>query len=140
MVSSFQGFIGDMTQRFPVLSDQSHMYNLTILVAALVAGFVVYAVLQGLTKLLSVGLNDYIAVQEASEAEKKHAAKEAVMRWSLRGTALVGWILYWVFFAGVILPFCILLARIDVADLFTVMGWVNGFLIGRASVRERGCE
>ena len=128
MITSFQGFVDSTIQRFPILSDQSSMYNLTVMVAALVAGVVVYAVLQGLTKLLAVGLNDYIAVQEASDTERKHAAKEVAIRWILRVATLIVWVVHWLIFAGVIVPFCILLARVELSDLLTAKGWINGFL------------
>lgn len=50
------------------------------------------------------------------------------IRLVIRLAAITGWIIYWIFFIKVLLPFCVLIIRNEVGHLSTVNDWYFGLL------------
>ncbi len=103
-------------------------YNVAVALFALFIGLLVYVFLEGMDHVAAKTTGALQEVELISdEAIKKEAEHQAEIRLGLRIATLVVWILYLIFFARVITPFCILVARLDTSQyLFT---WTNVFSI-----------
>lgn len=104
------------------------MYNIVVFVVAILAGLIVYILLQGINRLLAGVLGGLVEVQEADAKSKKLIEAEVSARFGVRILALAGWFLYWIFFIKILLPFCLLSAYINANELFTWQGWLHGLL------------
>lgn len=98
-------------------------YNIAVGIFALFVGLFVYVALEGVDHVAS---KTNSVIQEVEfindEAARKEAEHQVELRVGLRIATLFAWIAYLIFFARVVIPFCILVARMQSGDLFT---WHN---------------
>lgn len=99
-------------------------YNVAVIVFALFIGLLVFVFLEGLDHVAAKTINAVQEVELISDQQARRTAEhQAEIRLGLRVATLIAWIVYLIFFARVIVPACVLLARPDTGDyLFT---WSN---------------
>jgi hypothetical protein len=110
------------------LSAKPLVYNILIFVVAVLAGLVVFLILQGFTKLLSGFLGGVVSVQEATPDAKKLVQVEVGARFGVRTLTVIAWAAYGVFFLKILLPFSIMASYINANELITLEGWLYGLL------------
>lgn len=119
-----------------VFNDISIMYGIAIFLAALITGVVVYFVLDLSERLIGSVSESYFSFFDTDAYLRKITERELLLKLVLRIFILIAWCLYTIFFSQVLLPFCILTAKIDVGGVdfvnqlsFSALGFVL-FLFG----------
>lgn len=119
-----------------VFNDVSIMYGIAIFLAALITGVVVYFVLELSERLISSVSESYLSFFDTDAYLRKTTGRELLLKVVLRIFILISWCLYTIFFSQVLLPFCILTAKIDVGSIdflnqlsFSALGFLL-FLLG----------
>ncbi|MET1033155.1 MAG: hypothetical protein ABWX94_01515 [Candidatus Saccharimonadales bacterium] len=108
-------------------------YNVAVALFALFIGLLVYVFLEGMDHVATKTSNAFQEVELISDQViKKRAEHQAELRLGLRLATLVVWIMYLIFFARVIVPFCILIARLDTTQYLLTWHNVIAPLIGLA--------
>lgn len=107
-----------------LMPEQTVSYNILVLVAAAVIGLLTYIVLQISTKFLATVLGDYLTISDTEETDTPTAV-EVGLRWIVRLVSFALWVVYWFLFVAVIVPFCILAARVGANDLLSVAVWAT---------------
>lgn len=103
-------------------------YNIAVALFALFIGLLVYVFLEGMDHVAAKTAGALQEVELISDqAIKKEAEHQAEIRLGLRIATLVVWVLYLIFFARVIVPFCILMARLDTSHY--LLTWSNVFSV-----------
>lgn len=106
-------------------------YNVAVAVFALFIGLLVYVFLEGMDH---IGAKTSGAIQEVElitdERQKLAAAHEVGVRLGLRVATLVVWIVYLIFFARVIVPFCILIGRLNIEHYLLTWGNILSVVAG----------
>ncbi|HEX8763476.1 MAG TPA: hypothetical protein VF733_07030 [Candidatus Saccharimonadales bacterium] len=103
-------------------------YNVAVVIFALFIGLLIYVLLESIDHITSKANTVMREVEYINDPGLKHQMKvETELRAGLRVAALVVWVVYFIFFARVLLPFCILLGRIDANNLGTLQG-IGGLL------------
>jgi uncharacterized membrane protein YhdT len=94
-------------------------YNIAVLVFALFVGLIVYVFLHGVNVITDKAKTEVNEVAYVTNTiYEQNMRKEARTRLGLRLAALVAWIIYIVFFGRVVVPFCILLGRVNSGNLW----------------------
>lgn len=95
-------------------------YNLSVIVFALFIGLLIYVLLEGMDHITAKAHAALSEVEYINDPGLKHRMKvESEVRLGLRVAALAVWIVYLIFFARVIVPYCILLGRMNEGSPFT---------------------
>lgn len=103
-------------------------YNVAVVIFALFIGLLIYVLLESIDHITSNASSAIKEVEYINDAGLRHKMKvETELRVGLRVAALIVWIVYFIFFARVLVPFCILLGRVDMNNLITLRG-VGGML------------
>lgn len=106
-------------------------YNIAILILALFIGMLVFVLLEGLDHVAQKATEAINEVEYIDDVAAKEAMKkEAELRIGLRVATLIVWAGYFIFFARVIIPYCIILGRIDTTHLWTLYNIWNGLAAG----------
>jgi len=99
-------------------------YNVAVAIFALLVGLLVYVFLQGIDHIKNKATGAMQEVEFISDASlKQQAERRAEIRLGLRLLTLLVWICYLIIFARVIVPGCLLLARLEVAPY--ILTWRN---------------
>ncbi len=102
-------------------------YNVSVIVFALFIGLLIYVLLEGMDHITAKAHTAISEVEYINDPGLKHRMKiEGEVRLGLRAAALVVWIVYMVFFARVIVPYCILLGRMDAGTVLTAPNILKG--------------
>lgn len=119
-----------------VFNDATIMYGIAIFLAAVATGFIVYIVLELSERVISNVSESYLSFFDTDAYLRKISERELLVKIMLRTFVLVAWFLYTIFFNQVLLPFCILTAKIDVGSVdimnqlsFSALGYAL-FLLG----------
>ncbi len=95
-------------------------YNVSVIIFALFIGLLIYVLLEGMDHISAKAHTAISEVEYINDPGLKHRMRvEGEVRLGLRTAALVVWIIYLIFFARVIVPFCILLGRMDAGTVLT---------------------
>ena len=100
-------------------------YQAVIMVIAILAGLLVYILLEGFDHAV-LGAADVLQDIQYSDPQGKRAVeREVSARLAVRSISLVGWVAYWLLFVQVLVPFCILTTRITIDELSSWTGWAK---------------
>ncbi len=98
-------------------------YNVAVPIFALFIGLLVYVLLQGIDHITAEATGHVDEVAYVNDAQiKKQMRKQVRLRAVLKIATMVTWFIYLLFFARVIVPYAILLGRIDMMHVWT---WEN---------------
>jgi hypothetical protein len=107
---------------------QTYTYDIVVLLVAILAGILVYIVLESFSHGLA-GAKEAIDEIEESHGASRHSVEvELATRWMVRVASIVLWAVYWIFFINALLPFCILTSRVGASDLSMWPGWLYNLL------------
>lgn len=102
----------------------STAYNIAVAVVALFVGLLVYVFLGGINHIKDKTTDALDEVELISDENlKKQAERRAEIRLGFRLATLTVWIVYLILFARVIVPACLLVARLDTAHY--ILTWRN---------------
>jgi hypothetical protein len=125
IVVAFERYFDSFDNGFTgLMPTQSLSYNVLVLIAAVTTGLLTYGFLQLITKFLAMVLGDYLTVANAN-AEEKSTIDELVIRWIVRLVSFALYVLYWLLFMAILVPFCILAARVSATDLLSLSVWIS---------------
>lgn len=106
-------------------------YDVAVAVFALFIGLLVFVFLEGADHVSAKAAGALNEVNYITNARiKKQVEKQAEIRLGLRLATLVVWICYLVFFARVIVPFAILIARDDHGAMWSIRNFWSACLSG----------
>ena len=95
-------------------------YNIAVVLVALFIGALIYVLLEGIDHLTAEASSSIHLVEQTSDASiRRYMKQQLEKRIGLRIAALCVWIIYLIFFARVIVPFCLLTGRIDINHFMT---------------------
>jgi hypothetical protein len=95
-------------------------YNVVVPIFALFIGLIVFVILEGMDHFTDEATGHVDEVVNINDSEvKKEMKKEVKLRAGLRAATMLAWFIYLLFFARVLVPFAILLGRIDTTHLWT---------------------
>lgn len=98
-------------------------YNFAVPIFALFIGLMVYVLLQGIDHITAEATGRVDEVTYVNDAQiKKQMRKQVELRAVLKIATMLTWFIYLIFFARVLVPFAILLGRIDTMHVWT---WEN---------------
>lgn len=93
-------------------------YNVAVVVVALFIGVLIYVLLEGIDHITAEASNSIHLVEQASnDSLRRYMKQQLEIRIGLRLGALFVWVIYLIFFARVIVPFCIIIGRLDLGKL-----------------------
>lgn len=99
-------------------------YNVAVALFALFIGLLVYVFLEGMDHVATKTSSAFQEVELINDKViKKKAEHQAELRLGLRIATLIVWVLYLIFFARVIVPACMLVARLDTSQY--MLTWHN---------------
>lgn len=110
------------------LFGQTINYNAVILISAVVIGVAIYIVLHIISKMLNAASSTWEGVQYSQGQAKKVLEEEIGLRVGVRAAAITLWIIYFVLFIKIILPFCLLISRFGINELSQISGWAYSLL------------
>jgi len=102
--------------------DQTYTYYVLMTFIAALIGFLVYIVLQNISIALGGAKEAVQDIELTHGAERRSVEIEVVERLFIRIIGLVIWAVYWLFFLGALLPFCIVTARLGAGAFDTLLG------------------
>ena len=106
-----------------VFFDQIYTYYIIMTFIAVLVGFLVFIVLQNVTAAFR-GAKSAVNDIESTEGHSRHAVEtELIIRMLIRIIGLSVWTAYWIFFLGVLLPFCVVVARTGAGTLNSWEGY-----------------
>lgn len=111
-------------EAFSSLVSQSWVYNLVILVGAVLVGLAVYAFLQTIAKVMFTVSETIEEVQGGDSMTKHSVEKELAIRLAVRVVVAVIWIVHIYLTLTVALPFCVSLVKTGVSLFPSVEGVV----------------
>jgi len=122
LVTLMQNSSGSLSSFGDAVVAGPFTYNILVLVVAAVVGLLVYGFLEGFDRLAA---NTNQTLQDMHDTNKSYSRAmkmEAGVRLGVRVTAMVMWLLYWVFFSKIIIPFTLLVFRMGLHEPFTRTG------------------
>ncbi len=128
LVTSLQKSQGNLGQVVIDLFDKPFSYNVIVLLIAVVCGALVYIALESVTRSVDNVQETWEEIHYASGSTRKLVEIELGMRWFIRIAALVSWIVYWILWLSIIIPFCLLASRLLLTDASTLAAWAYGGL------------
>lgn len=109
-------------------------YNIAVAIFAIFIGLVVYVFLEGVDHMAAKTTAAIQEIEYVNDAAAKEQMEHvAGIRLGLRIITLLAWVVYLIFFARVIVPFCILVARLDSGAVVTAHNMLY-VLIGALSL------
>jgi len=88
-------------------------YYIVLVVTALIAGLTIFTVLQGIRHLISSSSSEWNLLQSRSK-QAQSEIHDLFARLALRVASCIGWCVYIVLFATVLMPFALLLLQIGI--------------------------
>lgn len=102
--------------------DRSEVYVLFVSMIAIVVGVLVFASLELFSRSTHELKESLELIHFAQGEDKVEVEKEVGLRWLVRISAAIGWLIYWGFWLSTLLLFCVLLVRIGLAELPSAQG------------------
>lgn len=128
LANKFQTPSSDLWSTALQYFDKPITYNILILFVALLCGLMVYVFLEGFSRGIGSAKASIDQLQSGTGTTQKAMRLEFIARWSLRSLSVIGWVVYWSFWLGLLLPFSVLAARGIVTSMLDGSAWWNALL------------
>lgn len=124
-VTVLQNTPNNFNDMLTTIFSASITYKATIVLLAILAGLLVYVLLEGFGHAVLGAADAWEDIQTADTRGKKAVEREVSVRLAVRCISLVSWLIYWLLFFQVLVPFCILTTRMTATELFSWSGGVR---------------
>lgn len=137
LVTTLQHSQGNLWSVVLDVFDKPFSYNIIVLLIAIVCGVIVYISLESVTRSVDSVHETWEEIHFAQGSSRRLMEAQLGTRWIIRLAALVGWIVYWIVWLSVIIPFCLIASRAIFDDAASINAWLYaglGLIIAIVSI------